>query len=87
MADKAGETKSVGSALKVRAFVSKGTSKVKAAYLRVRALRAAPLDRKVLAAVTCQGFTPGEHGGLSFTIDPSAVETISPTSMKILFSS
>ena len=50
MADKAGETKSVGSALKVRAFVSKGTSKAKAAYLRVRALRAAPLDRKVLAA-------------------------------------
>ncbi|EHP94721.1 hypothetical protein [Methylorubrum extorquens] len=50
MADKAGETKSVGSALNVRAFVSKSTSKAKAAYLRVRALRAAPLDRKVLAA-------------------------------------
>lgn len=50
MADKAGETKSVGSALKVRAFVSRGTSKAKAAYLRVRARGAAPLDRKVLAA-------------------------------------
>ena len=37
--------------------------------------------------LTCQGFTPGEHGALSFTIYPSAVETISPTSMKILFSS
>lgn len=37
--------------------------------------------------LSCQGFTPSERGALSFTIDPSAVETISPTSMRILFSS
>jgi hypothetical protein len=35
----------------------------------------------------CMGFKPGVRGGTSFYIEPSAVETISPTSMKILFAS
>jgi hypothetical protein len=35
----------------------------------------------------CMGFSPDHHGGKSFYIEPSAVETISPTSMKILFAS
>jgi hypothetical protein len=38
-------------------------------------------------ALQCQGFTPGTRGGKSFYIGPAAVETISPTSMKILFAS
>jgi hypothetical protein len=35
----------------------------------------------------CMGFSPDHRGGMSFYIEPSAVETISPTSMKILFAS
>lgn len=38
-------------------------------------------------ALQCQGFTPGTRGGKTFYIGPAAVETISPTSMKILFAS